>query len=69
METRFDGSLDWTFKSYTTTLFPWIEPAVKSTMTQRIDYSGCLSQCLIKGSHAHGDETRHMEIIVKNYLS
>lgn len=38
-------------------------------MTQRIDYSGCLSQCLIKGSHAHGDETRKMEIIVKNYLS
>jgi len=68
MDTKLSGATDWSFVPYETTLFPWIEPNIKSTMTQRIDFSGVLSQCLIKSTESAGEE-REMTIVVKNYKS
>lgn len=51
---------------YKTELFPFIEDNIVRTMTQRVNYEGVLSQCLIKTSHQVGD-LREVDIVVKVY--
>ena len=63
-----DGSTSWSFEPYETKLFPWIEADKRNTTTQRIDYTGCVSQCLIKTTHPNLNE-RQMDIVVNNYKS
>ena len=68
MDTKVSGEPEWLFEPHETQLFPWIEPEVKNTMTQRIDYSGLLSQCLLKNAELE-DEKRVLNVVVKNYKS
>ena len=63
-----DGSTTWSFEPYETKLYPWIEPDKRKTTTQRIDYTGCVSQCLIETKQPNLDE-RQMSIVVNNYKS
>ena len=68
MDAKVNGEFEWLFEPHETELFPWIEPEVKNTMTQRIDHSGLLSQCLLKNAELE-DEKRVLNIVVKNYKS
>ena len=58
VETRLNGSTVWSFEPFDTALYPWIEPEIRNTVTQRIDYTGCVSQCLLKPSASRNIEER-----------
>jgi len=64
---RLSGD-EWVFVPFKTELFPFVEEQIAVSTSQRIDYKGQLSQCLIKASKTIGEE-RVVELLVKNYTS
>lgn len=67
---RLDGKTMYKFIPFKiedpTKMFPYIEDHMTKTMTQRINYQGVLSQCLIKSSVESGDgKTREVDVVVK----